>query len=268
MLAGKMGLAHLQQAMGEEDAALATIGETRQIVAQFNLPQADAMVAAAEAEIMLKQGKIAAAERWAQAAGLSPDHSPTHLGESQILTYARLLVAQGRHDEAQALLANCERFAQDGGRQRSLITVRILQAVLAQAARRREEALRYLEEAVRLAAPEGYRRAFLDDGRPVLGLLPSVRHAAPQFVDALLAGAGMEGRPPTGAPAQPLAEPLSVRELEVLGLVVAGLTNREIAERLFITVGTVKTHVHHIYGKLGVSDRAKAIARTRELDLI
>jgi LuxR family maltose regulon positive regulatory protein len=119
-----------------------------------------------------------------------------------------------------------------------------------------------------LAAPEGYRRAFLDDGRPVLGLLPRVRHAAPRFVDELIAGAGMEGRPPAGAPAQPLAEPLSKRELEVLGLVVAGLTNREIAERLFITVGTVKTHVHHIYGKLGVSDRAKAIARTRELDLI
>jgi LuxR family maltose regulon positive regulatory protein len=64
-----------------------------------------------------------------------------------------------------------------------------------------------------------------------------------------------------------LIEPLSERELEVLGLVVAGLTNREIAEKLFISVGTVKTHTHHIYGKLGVNSRPRAIARVRELNL-
>jgi len=67
---------------------------------------------------------------------------------------------------------------------------------------------------------------------------------------------------------QPLADPLSERELEVLDLIAAGLTNREIADRLFITVGTVKRHVNNIYGKLQAHHRAEAIARARDLGLL
>ena len=65
-----------------------------------------------------------------------------------------------------------------------------------------------------------------------------------------------------------LIEPLSERELEVLRLVADGLSNSEIAERLFLAVGTVKTHVHNIYGKLGAPSRTQAIARARELNLL
>jgi LuxR family maltose regulon positive regulatory protein len=98
--------------------------------------------------------------------------------------------------------------------------------------------------------------------------LPEVRHLAQAFVDQLLEDARIEpGFQVTEQPAQPLVEPLSQREMEVLQLVATGLSNREIAERLIISVGTVKTHVHHIYGKLGVRDRAQAIVRARELNL-
>ena len=68
--------------------------------------------------------------------------------------------------------------------------------------------------------------------------------------------------------APPLAEPLSERELEVLDLIAQGLTNREIADRLYITVGTVKRHINNIYGKLQVHHRTEAVARARELNLI
>jgi LuxR family maltose regulon positive regulatory protein len=119
-----------------------------------------------------------------------------------------------------------------------------------------------------LAAPEGYRRAFLDEGQTVLALLPRVRHLAPNFVGDLLGGAPPE--PVRDRPAfmpAPLVEPLSERELEVLGLVAEGLSNREIADKLFLSVGTVKTHIHNIYGKLGVTGRPQAIVRGRELNL-
>jgi LuxR family maltose regulon positive regulatory protein len=74
--------------------------------------------------------------------------------------------------------------------------------------------------------------------------------------------------PPDVPPSSALVEPLSQRELEVLGLVAQGLTNREISERLFVSVGTVKTHVHHILGKLGVQSRTEAAARARDLGLV
>jgi len=65
-----------------------------------------------------------------------------------------------------------------------------------------------------------------------------------------------------------LVEPLSEREIEVLRLVTAGLSNREIAGKLYISPGTAKTHVHNLYSKLGVRNRIGAAARAKELDLV
>jgi len=268
-LSAKFALAQVQQALGQDQASWATIQEVRQMASQFNVPQVDAQLAGAEADIQLKQGKVAAVERWAETAGLAPTDWPNHLREAEYFTYARLLLAQKRLDEAQTLLANFERFAQGGGRHRSLITVHVLQALSEQTLGREEGARACLEKAVRLAAPEGYCRAFVEGGPPVLELLPRVRPVAPDFVDQLLSRAQAErSLEKPSPPVQPLVEPLSERELQVLRLVADGLSNREIAERLIISVGTVKTHAHNIYGKLSVRGRTQAVARARELELL
>ena len=65
-----------------------------------------------------------------------------------------------------------------------------------------------------------------------------------------------------------MIEPLSKRELEVLHLIAEGLTNREIAAKIFVTLNTVKAHNHNIYGKLGVNSRTKAVAQARALGLL
>jgi LuxR family transcriptional regulator, maltose regulon positive regulatory protein len=67
---------------------------------------------------------------------------------------------------------------------------------------------------------------------------------------------------------QNLIEPLSAREREVLHLVAAGLSNNQIADKLIVTVGTIKRHLNNIYGKLGVASRTQALARARELNLL
>jgi LuxR family maltose regulon positive regulatory protein len=96
-----------------------------------------------------------------------------------------------------------------------------------------------------------------------------VRQISQEFVDQLLEDTKTElGLRTPSAIIQPLVEPLSERELEILNLVAEGLSNREIAERLIISVGTVKSHMHNIYGKLEVRGRTQAIARAREINLI
>jgi LuxR family maltose regulon positive regulatory protein len=263
-------LAWIMALTGETEAALATASGTRQAASQINSPLVDVYVAGCEADFNLRLGNVEAAARWAETAGLSPDEPPQFVREGEYFTFARLLLAQDRPAEALALLANLEQFAQARGLHRSHLTVHIVRAQAERALGLEAEALASLESAVQLAAPAGYLRAFLDDAAAVRELLPRVRHVAPGFVDRLLAAfPGEESAPPPAAPASSaLVEPLSQRELEVLGLVAQGLTNREIAGRLFITVGTVKTHVHNIYGKMGVRGRTQAAARARELGLL
>jgi LuxR family maltose regulon positive regulatory protein len=195
----------------------------------------------------------------------------------QYLVYARLLLRQGRGLEVEPWLGRLERFARERGLIRWLITIHILQALAVGNGGERRAAGEYLARAVQLAAPEGYFRAFLDEDRRVLALLrlPEVRQAAPEFVDQLLAYAAPAETPdpaqdtPSVRPAaQALIEPLSERELEVLSLIAAGLSNREIAGRLFIAVGTVKRHINNIYGKMQVHRRTEAVARARDLGLL
>jgi LuxR family maltose regulon positive regulatory protein len=262
-------LAQIQQLMGETKTAIASVAGMRRTTAQLHLALLDSLVGAWEADFELRLGNVDAAVRWAESAGLLPTDSPDFSREAEYLTYARVLLAQKRPAEARTLLANLERYARSSGLVRSLITICILQELAQLALGEKEQALARLEEAVRLAAPEGYRRAFLDEGPAVLAILPDVRRQAPEFIDSLLAAAPAElSRQKHVQRKQPLIEPLSERELEVLGLMAEGLSNQEIAGKLFISVGTVKTHVHNICGKLAACSRTQAAAQARELGLL
>ena len=131
------------------------------------------------------------------------------------------------------------------------------------------QALTVLEQALTLAQPEGYMRVFLDEGAPMAKLL---RHAgshgiAPKYVAKLLSEfEQLSGVTPTAK--QPLIEPLSERELEVLQLITDGLSNYQIAEKLVVSVGTVKAHTSSIYRKLDVNSRTQATARAKALGLL
>jgi LuxR family maltose regulon positive regulatory protein len=129
----------------------------------------------------------------------------------------------------------------------------------------RTGALTALERALRLAEPEGYLRLFADLGLPMARLLQEARsrEIMPDYVATLLAGCGVPGRMEATLP-----EPLTVREQEILGLIAAGLTNREIADQLVISAETIKTHTGNIYGKLGARSRTEAVARARALDML
>jgi LuxR family maltose regulon positive regulatory protein len=215
----------------------------------------------------LKEGDLPFAQSWAETADLSGDDIPRYLRIEEQVAYGRLLLAQGRLPDAGRWLDRLERFTQERALYRWLITVHILQALTAEQSGDSPSARGYLARALEMAAPQDYYRPFLDEDTQVMALLPAVRHTTPAFVDQLLAYAGVT-KPGRDTLVQPLVEPLSQRELEVLSLIAVGFTNAEIAQKLFIAVGTVKRHVNHIYGKLDVGSRTQAIAKAREIRLL
>ncbi|MBI3979405.1 MAG: AAA family ATPase [Chloroflexi bacterium] len=258
--------ASILHARGDSAAALEALRQARQLAIQQTLGDAT-WLEATEVTIRLQQGDLAFAVRWADAGALSLDDTPHYLRIEQHAAYARLLIAQERTEDARRWLVRLERFAEERELSRWLITLRILLALAAQQSGDLPTARGYLARTLEMAAPEGYVRAFLDEDSQVVGLLPAVRRAAPALVARLLRSAGVipvrQGPGP-----EPLIEPLSEREREVLGLIAAGLSNGEIADRLVITTGTVKRHIHHIFGKLGVSSRTQAIVRASALRLL
>ncbi len=253
-------------ARGEREAALDALQRAYRLTVQTGFSD-PAWILTYEAALRFRQGDLPFVRRWAEAAGLTPEEPVTYLRLDQQLLYAQLLLAEGRLAEAQGLLARLEQYTAEHTMDRPRIAVLILQALAAELSGGRPAARELLAAALQLAAPEDYFRAFLDADERILALLPAVRRAAPPFVDRLLAYAGLPGRPAHLA-AQPLVEPLSRRELEVLALIAAGLSNAAIAEKLVIAPGTVKRHVNHIYGKLEVQSRTQAVARARALGIL
>jgi LuxR family maltose regulon positive regulatory protein len=269
MLWGRYILARVHLACGELDEMRQITRKGRQDVARLDVYKRKALwFTALEAQASLQEGDLASAARWAEAVRFSPADAPHFWDELPYFAYIRLLLAQNRLEDAQTLLTTIERSAQQAGRCRKLITIYLQQAAVQQAMGQRQGVLARLEKALRLAAPEGYCRAFLDEGRVIVDLLPQVRQVAPAFVDRVLESASVAGDQQAVPHAPALIEPLSDRELEILRLIAAGRTNPEIADLLYLSLNTIKWHVKNLYGKLGVGSRIEAAARAQELDLL
>jgi LuxR family maltose regulon positive regulatory protein len=263
-------LAMLHQAQGRDDQALQALEKAHQLASEASLPPlARARNAACHVQMALAQGDLATARRWSGRMWEDADASSFYPRLN--LTQARLFMAEDRQAAAIEWLESCSETAAQRGLGWGMIHTRILQAL---AAPTPDAALPFLAEALTLAEPEGFVRTFVDEGAPLATLLPlaAERGIAHRYVARLLAAFHADVSRKKGekapSPPQPLIEPLSERELEVLRLAAEGLSNQEIADRLVISVGTVKTHVHNVLGKLDVRGRTQAAARARELDLI
>lgn len=284
LLPGHVALAHLRHALRDDAGATAALHQAERLMPS-------GFLAAAEARLALATGDDATAERWARGAAPGLAHPCTFASEFEHATLVRVLIsrrdARGASELATRLLHAAEADGRDGGVAEALV----LRALAAQAAGDRDGAEEALTQALALGEPEGARRTFLDEGPIMAEILARVAHRggpatgdgqdvrpyAAGLVRAMTASAAPAGPPASDHAAKSranaarpvsLPEPLSARELEVLGHVAAGRTNAEIADALSISVGTVKTHVHRICGKLGARTRTEALARAATLALL
>jgi LuxR family maltose regulon positive regulatory protein len=280
---GFTSLAWLKQMQGEPDEAESFLERAMDIAERSPEPFGRIDVAARQARLWLAQNNMAAAMHWAQAHRGTGPEARSELAE---LTLARVLLAQGKADEALGTLAPLGQALEAAGRKDGLIEVLVLKALAHQTQSDTASALEALGHALSLAEPEGYCRTFVDEGPSMATLLAQcllqpghtaeqVRPFSPDYVNQLLAAFPPHEPEPGAAPSSPaspalayLPDPLNDREIEVLHLLAAGLKTPEIADRLILAPSTIKWHLKNIYSKLGVHRRSEAIAQARTLGLL
>jgi LuxR family maltose regulon positive regulatory protein len=257
-------LARLNLAQGDVAGAASILAEAGQSVRQHNFVHRMPDVAGARVLTLLRQGNLEAAAELAQTHQLP-------------ISQARVNLARGDPSTALAVLEPLRRQADAQGWADERLKVRVLQAVAHHAHGENNKAVHLLGDALALAEPGGFIRTFVDEGIPMARLLSeaAAHGVMPDYAARLLVVLEAEAQMsedrsylPSAPTAQSLTEPLSQRELEVLQLIAQGLSNREISERLFLALITVKGHNRNIFRKLRVRRRTEAVARAREFGLL
>jgi LuxR family maltose regulon positive regulatory protein len=269
---GYSTLAYIKQAQGDSVAAHAALQSAKLLSEHPDIPPPTRLYNLVSQVIVAQaQGDLDTASRVAERFPATPQEAgsfPDYLRLS--LAWAHLLLAAGQRETAAKRLAQLHDLAIQTGWRAAAVQARALQTL---AAPTPEEALGFLGQALAQAEPEGYVRTFLDGGERMAALLREAASIgmAPSYVAKLRAAFAGLDQVRTRAPLaseQPLIDPLSDRELEILSLLAAGLTYREIAQALFVSVNTIKTHVRNIYGKLGARRRHEATSKAIDLGLI
>lgn len=249
-------LARLQLARADAAGALTRLTQTEQ-VAQRAFPQHLPAVVAVQVLALLQQKKLDVAAQVAEAHPLP-------------LSQARVWLARGEAAKALAVLDTARQQAEAKGWVDERLRVLTLQTVAYLAQGQKGAASKLLREALALAEPGGFVRLFVDEGPPMLTLLTHISAEGGKSMDYVQKLSAAFGTLATSGtpPLQPLADPLSEREMNVLRLIAQGLSNQAISQQLFLALSTVKGHNQRIFDKLHVQNRTEAIARARELGLL
>ncbi|CAM4256372.1 LuxR family maltose regulon positive regulatory protein [Paenibacillus endophyticus] len=263
-VASEVLLARVKLAQGDAAAAAAIAAHA----AKHHFEHQTIQVAGAQVLGLLRQGNLAEAERLAQTQDIP-------------VSQARVLLAKGNTAAALALLERLLLQAEAKGWQDERLQVMVLQSAALYLHGDTSKAISMLRAALAIAEPEGFMRIFIDEGQVMAALLAeaAAQGGVTDYGQKLLtlfdAGTKAQVNHKLNASArtsltaaQPLVEPLSEREMNVLHYIALGLSNREISERLFLALSTVKGYNRIIFDKLQVERRTEAVARARELGLL
>jgi LuxR family maltose regulon positive regulatory protein len=285
LLLGQAILLRISLSQGELDTARSALQELEHIGTQTNysiyLHERSLFTTIDQIRFWIACGELEQATRWAQELNEQEQHDTSLLfsREREMIAGVRVLLAKAQPDLTLERLEPLLRNATMGHRWSHMIEILLLQAQAYQMNHEEQKALSALSEAIHLAEPEGYIRRFVDEGAPMEALLSKLReqqcNAGPTpYLDTVLAAFTQQIQKPHPrkaeeyTKAQPLLDPLSKRELEVLKTLARGASNQQIAEELVIAIDTVKRHTSHIFSKLEVQNRTQAAEKARLLGIL
>ena len=288
---GYSGLGRIHLARGDLDAASDAFALAAKVDEQLHNPYVQTLyLCVDQIRLWLARGEGERASQWGEELLRTERQTSAVAREREDVALVRIWLAQEKHREALLRLPSLLEAARRQERWHHVIEMLVLQALAYHMVQQESEALASLAEALSLAEPEGYFRRFVDEGHPVASLLSNLREqerskGPTPYLDSLLnafLSDGIAGEPvcskavkksqpvrSTGhIPQQPLLDPLSERELDVLYLLARGASNQEIAQELELALNTVKHHMSNILSKLGASNRTQAVAEARALGLL
>jgi LuxR family maltose regulon positive regulatory protein len=268
----------INMAQGDLEAALKTIEKAIDLANDLEQDFRGGVARALRTRVWLVQGEIEKADHWALNVFEYDLNNLGELNEIGGITLARVLLAQGKFSESLDLLNKLLSNAQTVQRMGHVIEIRILQALTWQERNDSEQALTFLGEALNMAEPFGFIQIFINEGSAMETLLKKLLAdqqtktkaaiVSNAYIHKLLSAFHTKTQAEFRSPSDDLVEGLTPRELEILQLLALGLSNREISERLFLAINTVKGYNRGIFGKLGVQNRTEAANKARELNLL
>ncbi len=265
----------VKSALGDEQAARETIQLGENLSRQGGGSLESILgLAYFQTRLCLQLGELEKARQWVQGQRLPPnwtfDKLPLTLDEIHQSLRARVALACGEFEQVLAIAAQIIPQAAAGGRFGRVLELNLFRAQALWQLGKNEKALTSFEKCLTLAEPEGSLHLFLEQGEALIPLLETAIAQGVQaaFTTRILA-AFPDHQDAVAAPQQfGLIEPLTTREMEVLTWICEGYANQKIAETLVVSVNTIKKHTSNIYSKLGVRNRAQAVLKAREINLI
>jgi len=267
--------AQLQFAQGQNQAAFETLDRCIRLARRNDNPVVADQGMAQKVIFWLQCDNANAAEDWVKSHPIAIESEPDYRRQHEYLAYIRVLVHQATPQSLETAdqgLTKLLAQAEADGRQWDKIRIQVLKVIRDWRAGQTENALTLFKGTLTLAEPQGYMRTFIDEGPPIIELLTTIAGndtTVPEYVNRLLEAARAAfPLKSTDQPSTTRTDALSDREIEVLQCLAAGQSNQEAAEKLVLSIHTVRTHVKNIYRKLAVNNRVQAVEKARQLGIL